>query len=162
MGPGKVDVALMTLVSSVTLGIMWLVWAFQEFRIYRRITGRTAPNLETYFWSYVGACAAAAVFSLMLLVPFALIASVAGVVVGALFLDGWMRDRDDIAARYGATGTLTGRGGLLALWIGANVAGLTIIGIVVCIPLMIVLTVLIFQSHNRVVEAAQNAGIDWR
>lgn len=157
---GRVDVAMMTLLSTVTLGIWWLVWAFQEIKIYRRISGRTGPNLEQYFWAYVIALGSGFVLSMVFL-PLGILASIASIVIGAMFLHQWTQDRDAIAQRYGTSAPLASGGSLIALWIVAQILTLTFVGIIIALPLLVVLSVMIFNSHNRVVEGVESGGLRW-
>lgn len=164
MPSGRVDVGLMTLLSTVTLGIWWLVWVFPEIRNYRRLSGRREPNVENYFWAYViiGAVTVTLSWLIIFLLPIAFLTYFAGVVAGAMFLSQWTRDRDLAAANFGGSRNLASRTTLLALWISANLLAATFIGIFVAFPLLIVLTVLIFRSHNELVHVVEASDAKWQ
>ena len=151
MSTGRVDVAVMTLLSVVTLGIFFLIWVYKAMKEYRQLSGREGQQMDQYYWATI-ICLGASVVLTALTGVLGILTAIAAIVVYALFLNELIKDRDTIAARLGVTG-LAGSGLLITLAVVGNALAFTLIGLVVWIGLEIWFCIVFFQSHNKVAEA---------
>ena len=148
---GRVDVGMVTFLSTITLGIYFMVWLYKAMRMYRTLSGRAGANLEQYFWGTVIAVGAAIVLSL--LTGFlGLLAITAAIVLEALLINEVIKDRD-AAAPLTARAMLPSAGLLVTLAVLSNVVSLTVCGLLVGIPLAIWFYYQFFTGHNRLIEA---------
>lgn len=152
---GRVDVGMMTFLSTITFGIYFMVWLYKAMRMYRTLSGRAGANLEQYFWGTVIAAGAAIVLSL--LTGFiGLIAVIAAIVLEALLINEVIKDRD-AATPVSVRAMLPSAGLLVTLLVLSNVVSLTVCGLIIAIPLAIWFYYQFFTGHNRLIEAnAQN------
>ena len=148
---GRVDVGMMTLLSTITVGIYFMVWLYKAMQMYRTLSGRAGANLEQYFWGTV--IAAGVAIALSLLTGFlGLIAVIAVIVIEALLINEVIKDRD-AAAPVAARAMLPSAGLLVTLLTLSYVVSLTVCGLIVGIPLAIWFYYQFFTGHNGLIDA---------
>lgn len=153
---GRVDVGMMTFLSTITLGVYFLVWLYKAMRVYRILSGRAGANLERYFWGTVIALGAAILLSLTTGV-LGVLALIAGIVIEALLINEVIKDRD-AAAAVNIRPLLPSAGLLVTLLVVANVASVTVCGLIIGIPVAIWFFYQFFTGHNLLIQSVENGG----
>lgn len=154
---GRVEVGTVTFLSTITLGIYFLIWLYKGMTIYRTMSRRSGANLEQLFWGTIIALGATFVLSLATIV-LGLLAAIAAVVISAILINEVLKDRDEIGRRYGVLEQLPSAGTLIAVWVISEVLSLTLCGLIVGIPLAVWFYYQFFLGHNIIIDASQAAG----
>jgi len=150
---GRVEVGMMTFLSTITLGIYFLVWLYKSMRVYRTLSGRAGANLEQYFWGTVIAFGSAIILSLITGV-LGVLALIAGIVIEALLINEVIKDRD-AAAPANIQPLLPSAGLLVTLLVVGNVVSLTICGLIIGIPIAVWFYYQFFTGHNLLIEGLE-------
>ena len=147
----KVEVGMMAFISIITLGIYFFVWLYKSMHAYRKLSGRSGANLDTYCWGTVIAVGVAVILSLLTII-LGILAGIAALVMQVILVSEVLKDRD-AAAPSAVRAQLPSAGLLITLLILGHLTSVTLCGLIVGIPLFVWFYYQFFTGHNMLVNA---------